>query len=240
MTNFKRLSFILFFIFVFQLVSDPLNAQVSISKRKYRKGFNIELFSIFKKKHPFIISIAKAKKTVKENTITNDSIPTEVTNMEASIEDHPIELNNAELVNQQIKLSQAEEKLNSEILVEEVCDEPIKKTLDYPKEKPLTWKERKATKVVLKKFYSSKSMVTEPSKKTDGMAIAGFVCGIVGLIVAGIILGVLAIVFSIISLGHINKDPNKKGKGLAIAGLILGVLDVIGAILFISTMQNKR
>jgi hypothetical protein len=63
----------------------------------------------------------------------------------------------------------------------------------------------------------------------NGMAIAGFVCSMVGLILFGIILGLLAIILSAIGLHRINQDPiNWDGKGLAIAGIIIGILDIVG------------
>jgi len=62
---------------------------------------------------------------------------------------------------------------------------------------------------------------------TNGMAVAGFVCGIVGLFVFGIVLGPLAIVFSAIGLSKSNKE-GRPLRGLAIAGLVLGIVGVIG------------
>lgn len=65
--------------------------------------------------------------------------------------------------------------------------------------------------------------------KTDGMAIAGFVTGLVSLFIFGIVLGILGIIFSSIALSRIRKEPTKrKGKGLAIAGLVLGIVGFIG------------
>lgn len=49
------------------------------------------------------------------------------------------------------------------------------------------------------------------------MAVAGFVCGLVGVFVAGVILGLLGIIFSAIALNRIGNNPDtKSGKGLAI------------------------
>lgn len=76
---------------------------------------------------------------------------------------------------------------------------------------------------------NQKNSITPPMRKEgrfDGYAIAGFVCGLVGLLLvveegAALIIGALGIIFSIIALIHIKKT-GKKGKGLAKAGIIAG------------------
>lgn len=56
-------------------------------------------------------------------------------------------------------------------------------------------------------------------KKTNGMAIAGFVLSF--------FISPLGIIFSAIGLSQISKDSRQGGKGLAIAGLILGILGTV-------------
>ncbi len=71
----------------------------------------------------------------------------------------------------------------------------------------------------------------------DGLAIAGFISGIVGLLVFGIPLGAIAIIFGALSLSKINKYPDKfRGRGLATASLVLGIIDVVGVILLLLIM----
>jgi len=71
--------------------------------------------------------------------------------------------------------------------------------------------------------------------KTNGMALTGFICSLVGLFLFGFILGVLAIIFSAIGLGKIKKDPTKwKGKGMAIAGLIIGIVDIVAWLIILA------
>lgn len=76
-----------------------------------------------------------------------------------------------------------------------------------------------------------------PTRGSNGLATAGFVLGLLGLLgswipflnILGIILGVLGII-----LGGVGLAQSKKagaGKGLAIAGIVLGALAVIFAIL---------
>jgi hypothetical protein len=69
----------------------------------------------------------------------------------------------------------------------------------------------------------------------NGLAVAGFVCGIVGAVLfwtvwGGIILGILGVIFGAVGLSKANGGaPN---KGLAMAGLILGAVAVVGSLLF--------
>jgi Domain of unknown function (DUF4190) len=104
----------------------------------------------------------------------------------------------------------------------------------------LTWKERLVFPLIKRKLEKSKAMTSssEGDRRTDGMAVAGFVCGLVGLFVAGVVLGILGIIFSAIALGRINRNPDtKSGRGLAIAGLILGIIAVVGAAIVISRLK---
>ncbi|WP_432476472.1 hypothetical protein [Nocardioides sp. GXQ0305] len=76
-----------------------------------------------------------------------------------------------------------------------------------------------------------------PPKGSNGLAIAGFVLGLLGLLtswipflnVVGIILGVLGVVLAGVGLAKSSKV--NAGKGLAIAGIVLGALAVIFAVL---------
>ena len=68
---------------------------------------------------------------------------------------------------------------------------------------------------------------------TSGMAVAGFVCSLVGLFIAGLLLGALGVIFSAIALGKI-KRTGKRGKGLAIAGLVIGIIAIAGAALILA------
>ena len=68
----------------------------------------------------------------------------------------------------------------------------------------------------------------------NGMAVAGLVLGILGLvmcwIVIGWILALLGIIFGAIGLGKAKRVG--KGKGMALAGLICGVLGIVVGIVF--------
>lgn len=71
-------------------------------------------------------------------------------------------------------------------------------------------------------LYSNLVPVDTSKAKLDNLAIASFVLGLIPVFGVG---AVLAIVFGAISLGRIQRLPEKyKGKGLAITGLVLGLL----------------
>jgi hypothetical protein len=79
-------------------------------------------------------------------------------------------------------------------------------------------------------FKNGASVILSPpdDQKTNGLALAGFICSLAGLLIFGVVLGLLGIIFSAIGLGKIAKDSSRwKGKGMAIAGLIVGVIDIV-------------
>src|SRR3954469_221146 len=67
--------------------------------------------------------------------------------------------------------------------------------------------------------------------RSNGLAIASLVCGIVGLLVFSIILGPLAIIFGAIGLNQANRGASH--RTMAIWGLALGVVDVVLWIIFL-------
>jgi hypothetical protein len=60
---------------------------------------------------------------------------------------------------------------------------------------------------------------------TNGWAVAGLVCGIVGLFIANIILGPLAIIFGGIGWSRANAEGSP--HAMAVASVILGIVDVV-------------
>lgn len=77
-----------------------------------------------------------------------------------------------------------------------------------------------------------------PQNRTNGMAVAGMICGIVSLLMLcccyGIPFNILGIVFSVVGLNHAKKQPQQEGKGMAVAGLICGIISVLVAIAFLT------
>lgn len=66
--------------------------------------------------------------------------------------------------------------------------------------------------------------------QTNGFAIAGVICGVVGLFCCGPIFSTVALVLSVIALSQINQEPARyTGKNLALVGIGLAL---VGYILF--------
>ncbi len=95
--------------------------------------------------------------------------------------------------------------------------------------------ERKANKVSVKQllnFASSNGAVglAQEGTKSQGLGVAGMVCGIVGLVFCwvpffGFILSLLGCVVGAVQLAKIKKSPETHGgKGQAIAGLVCGIV----------------
>jgi hypothetical protein len=71
---------------------------------------------------------------------------------------------------------------------------------------------------------SSTSYGTQ-TQNSNGLAIAGLVCGLVGVLFFNVVLGPLAIIFGGVGWSRANKGA--KHKGMAIAAVILGVVDLV-------------
>ena len=65
------------------------------------------------------------------------------------------------------------------------------------------------------------------TSRTNPMAIASFVCSLVGILLFGLILGTVAIVLSVYAKKHMKIFENEKGEGFATAGLVIGIVDVV-------------
>lgn len=72
----------------------------------------------------------------------------------------------------------------------------------------------------------------------NGMAVAGLVCGIIGLLIFWFILGPLAIIFGGIGLSRANKGAPH--RGMAIAGVVLGIIAVIGYLILVAVLINDH
>jgi len=70
-----------------------------------------------------------------------------------------------------------------------------------------------------------------PTRRTNGFATAGLICGILSvtlcLCCGGIPANILGLIFSIVALLQINENPQlHAGRGLAIAGIILSAVSL--------------
>jgi hypothetical protein len=69
--------------------------------------------------------------------------------------------------------------------------------------------------------YESGSTVTS---RSNGLAVAGMVCGVVVLLLFNVILSPLAIIFGGIGLARANRGAAH--HHMAVAGVVLGIIDI--------------
>jgi hypothetical protein len=80
-----------------------------------------------------------------------------------------------------------------------------------------------------------------PTQRGNGLAVAGFVLGVVGIVLAFTIVlslpalacGLLAVVLGFIGWRNARRDPTLRYKGLGLAGWILGLVTIPLSVLFI-------
>ncbi|KOG35144.1 DUF4190 domain-containing protein [Streptomyces resistomycificus] len=83
--------------------------------------------------------------------------------------------------------------------------------------------------------YGGSSAASSRSR-TNGLAIASLICGILGLIFFNVILGPIAIILGAVGM---RQAAAKGGAGMAKAGIILGIVDlVIFAVLLALAASN--
>jgi hypothetical protein len=87
-----------------------------------------------------------------------------------------------------------------------------------------------APAVVPQAAYSSAP--STPTTHTNGMAVGGFVCGLLSFCCTCFPLGLVGLILCIIALSQISKQPMQAGKGWAIAGIILSVLGFATTVIF--------
>jgi len=81
------------------------------------------------------------------------------------------------------------------------------------------------------------STLTTGTARGNGLAIAGLVCGVVGLFVASIILGPLAVVLGGVGLSRANRGAGH--KGMAIAAIVLGIIDIVLWVVLLAVAANN-
>jgi hypothetical protein len=76
------------------------------------------------------------------------------------------------------------------------------------------------------------SVVPIGGTKTNGLAVAGFILGLLSLpticcCCLNLPCTTLGLIFSCVAISQINNNPMQRGKGFAIAGIILSVIGLI-------------
>jgi hypothetical protein len=75
------------------------------------------------------------------------------------------------------------------------------------------------------------------TQQGNGLAIAGLVCGIVGLFFLNVVLGPLAIIFG--GIGWSKASNGARYRGMAIASVVLGVIDLVIFFVLLAVAANN-
>jgi hypothetical protein len=73
-------------------------------------------------------------------------------------------------------------------------------------------------------------------QQSNGLAIAGLVCGLIGLLFFSVVLGPLAIVFGGVGLSRANRGAPH--KGMSIAAIVLGIVDLILFVVILAAVAD--
>lgn len=78
--------------------------------------------------------------------------------------------------------------------------------------------------------FSPTTVPSSTPPPANGLAVAGLICGVLGLFCCGPLFSTAALVLSVMALSQINQNPTRySGKNLALAGIALAV---VGYVLF--------
>ncbi|MFD7713485.1 DUF4190 domain-containing protein [Streptomyces sp. NPDC059785] len=80
------------------------------------------------------------------------------------------------------------------------------------------------------------SPAASSGSRTNGLAIASLICGIVGVVIFNVILGPIAIVLGAVAL---RQSSVKNGAGMAKAGIVLGVVDVLLFVILLAVAASN-
>ncbi len=79
----------------------------------------------------------------------------------------------------------------------------------------------------------------QPREQKNGLAVAGFICGIVGVLTSWLLFGALFCILGIIlSAVGMRRSVARGGKGLAIAGLVLSIIGVVVTVTILIVIAN--
>jgi hypothetical protein len=77
-----------------------------------------------------------------------------------------------------------------------------------------------------------------PPARSNGLAIAALVCGLVGLLIFWFILGPLAVIFGGVGLSRAKRGA--PGRGMAIAGIALGIADIVVYVILLAVLIHDH
>lgn len=200
-----------------------------VQKRKYQKGFYVNVKSPFDK-----------KQKLEEKRGEDTAILAEVKSPQAISREKSIP---------QIKQSKRSDKVGR-TKTHETITKSIPADEDHLKLEASVSKELQPD-VFTKKhsFYNQNQIMDEATvspqvteqyqpQRINTPALLSFIFGILSLFIFGIPLGIAAIVCGIIGIVQINNNPELfRGSGFAIAGIIVGLISVVIVMLYLATLS---
>jgi hypothetical protein len=111
----------------------------------------------------------------------------------------------------------------------EALQELTQEELEARLGRELTRRERKAFRKVKQRASRYENYQRGEYRDGNGLAIAGFVLGVISIVTLGLfgaITGPLGLIFSILGLEKSNRQ-GRRHKGLAIAGIVMGGLTTL-------------
>jgi hypothetical protein len=79
--------------------------------------------------------------------------------------------------------------------------------------------------------YTGQSGEVAANRGGNGLAIAGLVCGLVGLVFLSVVLGPLAVIFGGVGLSKAKRGAGH--RGMSIAAIVLGIVDIALFVIFV-------
>jgi hypothetical protein len=76
-------------------------------------------------------------------------------------------------------------------------------------------------------------LASQSTDQSNGIAVAGLVCGIVGLAFGGVVLGPLAVIFGGLGVKRANRGAGR--RTMAKVDIGLGILSIVAAVVYIAS-----
>lgn len=208
---------------------DNLADQGIIQKRKYQKGYHVNVKTPFKSKDENLnqddISDRPFTASVKAEVITKSK---------------EAELQHSNAESSDLTLAEKNPSPKSDLIIKErELDDNIEASISSApdlKFKSVFQNNLFVNESVKHSNTSSSDPDYYSARRLNTLALLSFIFGVLSLFILGLPFGVVAVVCGIIAIVQIENKPDVyKGKTLAIIGLIIGIIAVVVMIAFLST-----
>jgi Domain of unknown function (DUF4190) len=85
--------------------------------------------------------------------------------------------------------------------------------------------------------YTGQTGDVTTNRGGNGLAIAGLVCGLVGLLFFSVVLGPLAVIFGGVGLSRAKRGAGH--RGMSIAAIVLGIVDIALFVILVVAAANN-